>query len=104
MISSMAAQRRVEVGDGDELRPAEQLRRGLGAGRPHEHSPLAEPGSQAAEAVGDAAVQVPDGGELLAARQDLVGLDRREGRRGRNEALRVLAQHALGPLQVQEVH
>ncbi len=95
--------RRREVGDRDELRPAEQLRRCLGPGRAHEDSPLAEPLGEAAQPIGDAPVQVPDGGELLSTRQQLVGLHRLARGGGGDESLGVLAFHPFGPLQVQEV-
>src|SRR6266540_5552107 len=52
---------------------------------------------------GDAPVQVPDGGELLSTRQQLVGLHRLARGGGGDESLGVLAFHPFGPLQVQEV-
>ena len=79
-------QRRGEIGDRDQLRPAEQLRGGLGARGADEHGSLPAAGGQAAQPLGDAPVQVADGGELLAAGQRLTGLYRLARRRGRDEA------------------
>ncbi|HEV3399781.1 MAG TPA: hypothetical protein VG693_10870, partial [Actinomycetes bacterium] len=56
---------RGQVGDRDQLGPAEQVAGGLGLGRADEHPGLAVPLDQPGEAVGDAAVQVPDGRVVL---------------------------------------
>jgi hypothetical protein len=84
-------------------RPAQQLRHGLRAGRANGHGPLAAASSQAAQPIGDAPVQVPDGGEFLTAGQRLTWLHGLTRRCGRDKADRVLAFHAFGSLQVQEV-
>jgi hypothetical protein len=76
---------------------------GLGARGADEHGPLPAAGGQAAQPLGDAPVQVPDGRELLAAGQRLTGLHRLARRPGRNKAGRVLQVHALGTFQEQEV-
>src|SRR4051794_16824043 len=76
-------ERGAEFGDGDQLRPPEQLRSGLGARRADEDRRLAELLDQSAKAVGDATVQVADRGELLAPRQRLGLRDRIAWGRGR---------------------
>src|SRR5438105_588894 len=71
-------------------------------GEPTKTAP-SPPVGQAAQAVGDAPVQVADGRELLPARQQLAGVDRLPRRRYRHEPLGVLALHPLRPLQVEEM-
>jgi hypothetical protein len=96
-------QRRGEIGDRDELRPAQQLRGGLGPRGSHEHRPLSAAGRQAAQPIGDPPVQVPDRGELLAARQRLSRLHRLTGRPGQDKTGRVRQLDALRALQEQEM-
>jgi hypothetical protein len=93
-----------QVGDRDQLRPAQPRAGGLGLGRADEHLGLAVALDQAGEAVADAAVQVPDGRVVL--RFD------HQGGRGRGQGP-ALAHHreqlgvghvdVVGALQVQEV-
>src|SRR6185437_15449947 len=71
---------RVEASNGDQLRPVDQLGRRLGTRRSDEDGPLTELVSQPAQPALDAAVQMPDGQELLASGHELVlgqGLARR---------------------------
>ena len=66
-------ERRVQVGDRDQLRPADQLRGGLGPRRADEHRPLAHRSTRPRSPSAMPRYRWPDGGELLAARQQLVG-------------------------------
>ena len=101
MISSIAA-RGSQVGDRDELGPAEQVRGGLCPRRTGEQHPLPESLREMAEPVLDTPVEVPHRGEILQPGHQFVRGDRVRRRAGK-EALRVRALHALGPFQVQEV-
>ena len=96
-------QRRLQVVDRDELRPAEQFRTRLGPLWPDEHRTLADPLGEGREALLDAAVQVPDRAEILAPGHDLIGLDRGARRRCRHESGGICALRAFRPLQVQEM-
>ena len=100
---SDCGQRRVEPGDRDHLRPVQQLGGGLGARRPDEHGPLAEPRDERPQPVLDPAVEVTDGQELLTARHQLLLGQRHAWRRAGNEPLGVLPLHSLRALEVQEV-
>ncbi len=95
--------RGLQVRDRDELRPAEQLGRGLGVRGADEHRALPQPVAQGAQPLLQAPVQVPDGLVLLAARHELGRVEAGAGGRDRPERLGVLQLHALGPLQVEEV-
>ena len=103
MISPIALKRRVEPVDRDELRPLNDFRPGLSAGRPHEHGVLAETRGEPAQSVLDAAIQMPNRHELLTPRHRLLLAQGLERRRDGYEALGIVALHALGTLEIQEV-
>ena len=96
-----------QVGDRDQLGPAEVRLGGLRPRRADEQPPLTVFLRQARDPGLDGPVQVPHGGEVLAARDDVAVLHgwRRRGRGllERGHALGVLEVHALGALEEHEM-
>ena len=94
-----------QVGDRDELRPAEVLLGRLGVRRPDEQALRAKAIGQVLQAGLDGPVELADRVELLQVRDDLVLLvvRQRDGLRDRLEPLGILDVHPLGPLEEREV-
>ena len=97
--------RGLEIGDRDELRPAEVLLGGLGVGRSDEQALGTEPLGQVLETGLDRPVELADRVELLELRDDLIArvVRQRDRLRDRRETFRVLDVHPLGPLEEGEV-
>ncbi len=97
--------RRVEVGDGDELRPPEVLFGRLGVRGPDKEALRAKPLGQVFQACLDGPVELADGVELLQLRDDLVRpvSGQRDGPRDRLETLGILDVHPVRPLEECEV-
>ena len=96
---------RRQVGDGDELLPAEVLLGRLGVRRPDEQALGAKPAGEVLEAGLDRPVELADRVELLQMRDDLVALvvGQRDRLLDRLEALGILDVHPLRPLEEREV-
>src|SRR5262249_4766153 len=86
-----------------ELWPVEQFGARLSSRRPDEDGPLAKAGDEVRQAVGDASVEMPHGGEVLHARQCLLRGQRLMRWSHRYEAFGVHSLHALGTLEIEEV-
>ena len=95
--------RRGHVGDRDQLRPAEVGLGGLRPRRADEQPLLPVLLRQARDPGLDGPVQVPHGGEVLAARDDLAVLHGRGGAAERGHPGRVLDVHALRALEEHEM-
>ncbi len=92
-----------QVGHGNEFGPGEGALGDLGLWRPDEHAVLAHLVDEVPEPGLDRPVQVPDRGEVLQPRHELVGRhDRRRGIRC-GKPVGVGEIHPLRPLEIQEV-
>ena len=92
-----------DVGHRDQFGPAEMLTRGLRPGRADEQPLLAELVRQVRDAGLDGPVQVPDGLEILGARDDLARLHRGHRAAEGGHPVGVLEVHALRALKEHEV-
>ncbi len=101
VLDRLAGCRRVD--DRHQLRPAERVGAHLGLLRADEQPILADLVGQVDDAGLDRPVEVTDGVELLAPRDDVGRVHDRQGRPGRGESFGVFQLHPLGTLEEEEV-